>query len=159
MYSLSFQNSISRIVSAKPKTLRLDVASYETPVWSKVLEMTARAMPAMVEAYWNVGREIVEKQGGAGRAAYGDGLIDSLAAKLTVEFGPGYTRFNLRSMRRFYTLFPIRHTVCGKLTWSHYRTLITVEDDAPRSCGHWPNLMKKVKMSAMTAKNFERASQ
>ena len=90
------------------------------------------ANAAMVEAYWNVGREIVEKQGGAGRAAYGDGLIDSLAAKLTAEFGSGYTRSNLRNMRRFYTLFPIRHTVCGKLTWSHYRTLITVEDDAAR---------------------------
>ncbi len=90
------------------------------------------ANSAMVEAYWNVGREIVEKQGGAGRAAYGDGLIDRLSAKLTAEFGPGYTRSNLRNMRQFYLMFPICHAVSGKLTWTHYRTLITIEDKAKR---------------------------
>ena len=41
------------------------------------------ANTAMVEAYWNVGREIVEKQGGASRAKYGDGLMKSLAVHLT----------------------------------------------------------------------------
>ena len=90
------------------------------------------ANSAMVEAYWNVGREIVEKQGGSGRAAYGDGLIDRIAAKLTAEFGPGYTRSNLRTMRQFYLMFPICHAVSGKLTWTHYRTLITVENEAAR---------------------------
>ena len=92
----------------------------------------AVANSAMVEAYWNVGREIVEKQGGRGRAAYGDGLIDRIAAKLTAEFGPGYTRSNLRTMRQFYLMFPICHAVSGKLTWTHYRTLITVENEAAR---------------------------
>ena len=92
----------------------------------------AVANSAMVEAYWNVGREIVEKQGGSGRAAYGDGLIDRIAAKLTAEFGPGYTRSNLRTMRQFYLMFPICHAVSGKLTWTHYRTLITVENEAAR---------------------------
>ena len=90
------------------------------------------ANTAMVEAYWNVGREIVEKQGGESRAKYGNGLIDSLAERLTAEFGPGFTRSNLRNMRQFYLMFPIRHTVCGKLSWSHYRTLITIEDAAAR---------------------------
>lgn len=90
------------------------------------------ANTAMVEAYWNVGREIVEKQGGAARAKYGDGLIDFLAERLTEEFGPGFTRSNLRNMRQFYLMFPNRHTVCGKLSWSHYRTLITVESDDAR---------------------------
>ena len=52
----------------------------------------------MVKAYWNVGREIVEKQGGASRAAYGDGLMKSLAARLTVEFGEGFTASNLFNM-------------------------------------------------------------
>lgn len=86
----------------------------------------------MVEAYWNVGREIVEKQGGASRAAYGDGLIDSLASKLTAEFGPGFTRVNLFYMRRFYLAFPNIHTLCKQLSWSHYRTLITVENEVAR---------------------------
>ena len=30
---------------------------------------------AMVEAYWNIGKSIVEKQGGAERAEYGAGLL------------------------------------------------------------------------------------
>ena len=77
------------------------------------------ANTAMVEAYWNVGREIVEKQGGESRAKYGDGLINSLAERLTVEFGPGFTRSNLRNMRQIYLMFPKCHTVCGKLSRTH----------------------------------------
>lgn len=50
---------------------------------------------AMVKAYWLVGKMIVEQQGGAAKAAYGDGLIDSLAERLTAEFGAGFTRVNL----------------------------------------------------------------
>lgn len=90
------------------------------------------ANSAMVEAYWNVGREIVEKQGGAERSAYGDGLVDRLAARLTAEFGAGYGRVNLFYMRRFYLAFPNVHTVCKQLTWSHYRALITIEDKEER---------------------------
>jgi len=107
------------------KNVRAYIAAARTRVYTVANE-------AMVKAYWNVGREIVEKQGGSGRAAYGDGLIDRLAAKLTAEFGPGYTRSNLRNMRQFYLMFPICHAVSGKLTWTHYRTLITVENEAAR---------------------------
>ena len=92
----------------------------------------AVANAEMVKAYWNVGREIVEKQGGNERSAYGDGLVDRLAAKLTAEFGPGYTRVNLFYMRRFYLAFPNVHTLCKQLSWSHYRTLITVENEKAR---------------------------
>ena len=77
----------------------------------------------MVFAYWNVGREIVEKQGGAERAKYGDGLIRGLSLKLTAEFGPGYTSTNLKYMRLVFLAFPNRHTLCDQLSWSHYRTL------------------------------------
>lgn len=45
--------------------------------------VTANA--AMVDAYWNVGREIVEKQGGKSKAKYGDGLIRRLAVQLTTS--------------------------------------------------------------------------
>lgn len=90
------------------------------------------ANTAMVDAYWHVGKEIVEKQGGASRSRYGDGLIDSLAAKLTVEFGPGFTRVNLFYMRRFYLAFPNVHTLCKQLNWSHYRLLLTVENEKAR---------------------------
>lgn len=64
------------------------------------------ANAAMVEAYWNVGREIVEKQGGESRAKYGDGLVKALAVRLTAEFGDGFTASNLFNMRKFYLTFP-----------------------------------------------------
>ena len=87
---------------------------------------------AMVEAYWNVGREIVEKQGGGKRAKYGDGLISSLSVRLTAEFGAGFTATNLKTMRKFYLCFPKGHTLCDQLSWSHYRTLLTVENEKAR---------------------------
>ena len=125
----------------RKKTASVEVVeSVEKELYENVRSILAKARAtvyvaantAMVEAYWNVGRLIVQKQGGSSRASYGNGLIDALAKKLTVEFGPGFTRSNLRNMRQFYLMFPIRHTVCGKLSWSHYRTLITIEDAASR---------------------------
>ena len=117
------------VVESEERELYAHVRAYIASARETVY---AVANSAMVEAYWNVGREIVEKQGGSGRAAYGDGLIDRIAAKLTAEFGPGYTRSNLRTMRQFYLMFPICHAVSGKLTWTHYRTLITIENEAAR---------------------------
>ncbi len=59
----------------------------------------------MVQAYWHVGRLIVEAQGGEERAAYGDGLIRELAKRLTADFGKGFTTTNLKNMRTFYLTF------------------------------------------------------
>ena len=87
---------------------------------------------AMVKAYWLVGKMIVEKQGGAAKAAYGDGLIDALAERLTAEFGAGFTRVNLFAMRKFYLSFSKVQTLCEQLSWSHYRLLITVENEEAR---------------------------
>ncbi len=90
------------------------------------------ANAAMVEAYWKVGREIVEKQGGRSKAKYGDGLIKGLSVKLTAEFGEGYSVGNLFNMRQFYLAFPKFYTVCRELSWSHYRTLMRVENPDAR---------------------------
>lgn len=87
---------------------------------------------AMVKAYWLVGKMIVERQGGAAKATYGDGLIDALAERLTAEFGAGFTRVNLFAMRKFYLSFPKVQTLCELLSWSHYRLLITVENEEAR---------------------------
>ena len=93
----------------------------------------AAANTAMVKAYWLVGKMIVDQQGGEERAAYGDKLIDSLASRLTAEFGSGFTISNLKNMRKFYKCFPIGHTLCDQLSWSHYRLLITVENSEARA--------------------------
>ena len=50
----------------------------------------------------------------------------------TFDIKMGYTRSNLRTMRQFYLMFPICHAVSGKLTWTHYRTLITIENEKAR---------------------------
>ena len=135
-----FEIMKSVVAKNKGRASPSSLDSVEAELYTNVREYIANAREkvyvaansAMVEAYWNVGREIVEKQGGGERAAYGDGLIDRLSAKLTAEFGPGYTRVNLFYMRRFYLAFPNVHTVCEQLTWSHYRTLITIEDAVKR---------------------------
>lgn len=88
---------------------------------------------AMVSAYWNVGRLIVEdEQHGQARAEYGKAVLAELSDKLTEEFGKGFTLTNLKSMRQFYLTFPKSHTLRGELTWSHYRLLIKVKDEQAR---------------------------
>lgn len=116
---------------------------------------------AMIEAYWNIGRMIVEEeQQGKERAEYGAALIQSLSLRLTMEFGKGFSEQSLRSFRQFYLYFPIRSTVWSELeesqekvatstldrintkqfpsnlrrelTWSHYKCLIRVENPNAR---------------------------
>ena len=84
---------------------------------------------AMVKAYWLVGKMIVEKQGGEAKAVYGDKLIVTLSSRLTEELGSGSTISNLKYMRKFYQSFPISHTLCDELSWSHYRLLISFDKD------------------------------
>ena len=71
---------------------------------------------AMVEAYWNIGRLIVEKQGGEERADYGSSLINELSKRLTADFGKGFTPTNLKYMRQFYLLFQNRHALRDQLS-------------------------------------------
>ena len=87
---------------------------------------------SMVQAYWQVGKLIVEAQGGEKKAAYGENMLNELATKLTTEFGKGFTSDNLRRMRQFYLTFPICGTVCRKLSWSHIRLLVKVSNDKAR---------------------------
>ena len=86
----------------------------------------------MVEAYWEIGKRIVDEQGGADRAEYGAGLIKELSAQMTADFGKGFTTTNLKYMRLFYLAFPNRHTLCDQLSWSHYRLLMRVENESAR---------------------------
>jgi predicted nuclease of restriction endonuclease-like (RecB) superfamily len=83
----------------------------------------------MVRAYWSVGQAIVEQeQKGRGRAGYGERLIESLAERLSEEFGRGFTATNLRYFRQFYLNFPIHHALRDELSWTHYRLLSRVEN-------------------------------
>ena len=71
---------------------------------------------AMVQAYWQVGRLIVEhEQGGRKRAAYGEAVLDDLSQRLTADFGRGFDPSNLRYMRLFFERFPNRDAVRHRL--------------------------------------------
>ena len=88
---------------------------------------------AMVESYWLIGQTIVEhEQHGETRAGYGKGLLKELASKLTIEYGKGLDERELRKMRQFYLVFKNRDTLRPELTWSHYRRLISIEDEQVR---------------------------
>ena len=84
----------------------------------------------MVDAYWEIGRQIEEAVGD--RAEYGKGLLKFLAEKLTTEFGKGFDESSLRRMRQFYKTFSIRATLRRELSWSHYRLLIKIDDKMRR---------------------------
>lgn len=87
---------------------------------------------AMVEAYWEIGKSIVEMQGGNKTAEYGANLLLLLSEKLTSEYGKGFTITNLKYMRKFYLTFQNRHTLCDQLSWSHYRLIMRVENENAR---------------------------
>lgn len=88
----------------------------------------------MVQAYWHIGREIVEaEQKGKLRADYGKQLLKNLSHRLTSDFGPGFDETNLRKIRQFYLTYPIRDALRLELSWTHYRILMRVENKEARS--------------------------
>ena len=81
---------------------------------------------AMVEAYWLVGKRIVEEeQNGQDRAAYGKEILKTLSTELNKEFGKGYSVTNLQNVRKFYQIFsnlPIEQTPSANFTTSIQQT-------------------------------------
>jgi predicted nuclease of restriction endonuclease-like (RecB) superfamily len=114
---------------------------------------------ALVATYWLIGRRIVEyEQRGKERAEYGEALLEKLSKDLSPRFGKGFSLRNLRNMRSFYLLFPIRQTLSAEsskpakgqtlsaefleksqplsvqfpLSWSHYCLLMRLDDHYQR---------------------------
>ena len=87
---------------------------------------------AMVEAYWNIGKSIIEEQGGNEKAEYGTGLLKELSKQMTQDFGKGFTVANLKNMRQFYLTFPNGYALRSELSWTHYRLLMRVENENAR---------------------------
>ena len=88
---------------------------------------------AMVQAYWQIGRLIVEdEQNGEARAEYGKKVLEELSRRLTADFGKGFDARELRKMRQFYLLFQKWDAVRPELSWTHYRLLLRVENQAAR---------------------------
>ncbi len=89
---------------------------------------------AMLIAYWNVGKIIVEnEQRGNIKAEYGKQIIKELSRELRKVLGSGFSVSNLFNMRKFYITYPKIQTVSGKLSWSHYCELLSIEDKKVRN--------------------------
>ena len=82
--------------------------------------------------YWNIGKLIVEYQGGEERAKYGDKLIERLSIELAEEYGSGFTKSNLKRMRQFYLCFEKGASLRHQLSWTHYKYIITVKNTLAR---------------------------
>ena len=86
-----------------------------------------------LESYYNVGKLLVEAQGGEEKAKYGDGLIKEYSQRLTSELGKGYTTTRLMYMRSFYLLLLKYPTLSDKLkniniTWSNVCEILKLKD-------------------------------
>jgi predicted nuclease of restriction endonuclease-like (RecB) superfamily len=92
----------------------------------------------LVQRNWLLGKRIAEEQLGdqTREELYGQNIVTNLAKQLTAQYGSGFDRTNLYWYVRFYQCFPnIVDTACKQslqLTWSHYRTLLQVEDEVAR---------------------------
>lgn len=83
----------------------------------------------MVQAYWQVGRLIVEEeQQGKSRSEYAKQQLKTLSQQLTKEFGKGFDTSNLSNMRRFFLAFPNYDALRHNLSWTHYCQLIRIDN-------------------------------
>ena len=78
--------------------------------------------------YYNVGKKIIDAQGGEEKAEYGNRIIKNYSERLTKELGRGYDVTTLKRMRKFYLLIEKGAPLVHQLTWSHYIMLITITD-------------------------------
>ena len=81
-----------------------------------------------LNTYYEVGKLLIEAQGGENRAKYGNGLIKEYSKRLTSELGKGYTFTALSRMRQFYVLSEKVATLSQQLSWSHYSELLSLND-------------------------------
>ncbi len=83
--------------------------------------------------YWQIGRVILEEeQEGKERAGYGDFLIKSLSKYLQPQFGSGFSIRQLERYRQFYRMFPITSALRTQFSWTHYKTLLSIDNSDKR---------------------------
>ena len=87
----------------------------------------------LVNNYFEIGKLLIEAQGGEEHDTYGNKLIKTWSVKLTEKFGKGYDASNLRRFRQFYSEFKMCGTVCHTLTWSNIRILLPIKNENKRN--------------------------
>ena len=81
-----------------------------------------------LSTYYNVGKLLVEAQGGEKRAKYGNGLINEYSNKLTTELNKKYSETEFKRIRQFYLRIEKGATMSHQLNWSHYRELLKISN-------------------------------
>lgn len=88
----------------------------------------------LVETYWGIGKQIIEyEQEGKERAKYGESMLSTLSKDLQIKHGKGFSISNLQYMRLLYIKYSNHQTLSGKLSWSHYVELLSIEEDMARA--------------------------
>lgn len=83
--------------------------------------------------YWQIGKVIFEEeQQGKSRADYGSFLIKSISHEFQPQFGSGFSIRQLEMNRQFYRLFSNTNALRSQFSWTHYRTLIRIENQDKR---------------------------
>lgn len=97
-------------------------------IYKKVKDYSKNRSDLMT--YYNVGKLLIEAQGGEKRAKYGNSLIKEYSKKLVAEVDKKYGERNLRNMRKFYLIFKdeIWNAVRTNLSWTHFRVLLTLNN-------------------------------
>lgn len=87
-----------------------------------------------VAMYWHIGKVVFEEeQKGKDRAEYGSFLIKSISNEFQPQLGSGFSVRQLEMNRQFYRMFPNTHALRSQFSWTHYRTLIRIEDEDKRT--------------------------
>ena len=116
----------------------------------------------LVNNYFEIGKLLIEAQGGEEHDTYGNKLIKTWSVELTEKFGKGYDASNLRRFRQFYSEFKMCGTVCHTLTWSNIRILLPIKNENKRNyyinmCIK-KNLSKRALEKEIKNNSFERLS-
>lgn len=91
------------LTEAKPGDLTALVTEVRSLIQSARQSVASVVDTFQVMTNFEIGRRIVEhEQQGAKRAAYGSEVLKGLSARLTEEFGRGFSKANLEYMRRFF---------------------------------------------------------
>lgn len=86
-----------------------------------------------LNTYFEIGRLIVEAQGGEKRAKYGNGLIKEWSKELTLNYGRGFDESNLKRMRQLYLTFQKGGAVPHQLTWTNLSIILPIKEESKRN--------------------------
>ena len=100
------------------------INNYYNEVYKRVKEYSKNRNE--LSTHYNVGKLLIEAQGGEDRAKYGNGLIKKYSSKLSQEIGKKYNITTLKRMRQFYLIIEKGAAMRHQLSWSHYRELLPI---------------------------------